>query len=207
MHSPHIICQRQKCVPSISSDSRFAHAQTFVPRYKKNVCQRPQAHPAVAMAPAPTKPAPEPIPSYKAATSASTIEKWHRLVLTTTSLRNVVLANSTDVIYYEVITPRWARGSTTVSRLDPNTHQFDIIGEMKNNEHGKAAQVRLYGGALKSVREFLQGDNDSVQKGISWVSRLTPHHDVRLTIRVDMLRLSVRMANDIRGQLAQRACM
>ena len=101
-------------------------------------------------------------PSYRAATSGSAAAhaKWQKLVLTTTSLRNTVLANSSDVIYYEVITPRWARGSTTVSRLDPNTHQFDVIGEMMNDEHGKAAEVRLYGGALRSVREFLQGEQD-----------------------------------------------
>lgn len=82
-------------------------------------------------------------------------------MLTTTSLRNVVLANASDVIYYEVITPKWARSSTTISRLDPNTRQFDVIGEMKNDEHGKAAEVRMYGGALRSAKDFLQGDKEN----------------------------------------------
>lgn len=79
-----------------------------------------------------------------------------RIVLTTTSLRNVILANSSDLIYYEIITPRWARGTTTISRLDPNTRQYDIIGEMKNDDSGNAAEVRLYGGASRPVQEFLE---------------------------------------------------
>ncbi|EKM56078.1 uncharacterized protein PHACADRAFT_257139 [Phanerochaete carnosa HHB-10118-sp] len=80
-----------------------------------------------------------------------------KLMLTTTSLRNVVLANKSDVIYYEVITPKWARDRTTISRLDPNTRQFDVIGEMKNDGDGKAEEVRLYGGAGVSAHRFLEG--------------------------------------------------
>ncbi|KAI0345013.1 hypothetical protein BDW22DRAFT_988143 [Trametopsis cervina] len=79
-----------------------------------------------------------------------------RLTLTTTSLRNVVLSNSSDVLYYEVVTPRWARGTTTVSRLDPNTRQYDVVGELTNDERGHAAQVRVYGGASTPVQEFLE---------------------------------------------------
>lgn len=106
-------------------------------------------------------------PTYKVASSSKA--KWQKLVLTTTSLRNVVLANASDVIYYEVITPKWARDSTTVSRLDPNTHQFDIIGEMKNDEHGKAAEVRLYGGASRSVKDFLEGFEGVGKKDVRYV--------------------------------------
>ena len=96
------------------------------------------------------------LPSYNVATSSEAAKQWQRLVLTTTSLRNVVLANKSDVIYYEIITPRWARESTTISRLDPNTHQFDIIGEIRNDVHGKASEVSLYGAAPKAVREWLK---------------------------------------------------
>lgn len=80
-----------------------------------------------------------------------------RINLTTTSLRNVILSNKSDVIYYEVITPKWARGVTTISRLDPNTRQYDVVGEMKNDEKGHAAEVKLWGGALQPVGEFLVG--------------------------------------------------
>lgn len=101
----------------------------------------PAAYPAVAMT--------IPAKSHKA--------PHQRLLLTTTSLRNVVIANKTDVVYYEVVTPKWARGRTTVSRLDPNTRQFDIIGEVKNDDSGKAEEVSLYGGAMTPAGRFLEG--------------------------------------------------
>ncbi|KAI0699658.1 hypothetical protein BC835DRAFT_522178 [Cytidiella melzeri] len=81
-----------------------------------------------------------------------------KIMLTTTSLRNVVLSNQSDVIYYEVITPKWAQGVTTISRLDPNTRQYDVIGEMKNDLRGNASEVKLYGGALQPVAKFLEKD-------------------------------------------------
>ncbi|KAI0093835.1 hypothetical protein BDY19DRAFT_989369 [Irpex rosettiformis] len=82
-----------------------------------------------------------------------------RLTLTTTSLRNVILSNKSDVIYYEVITPKWARGVTTISRLDPNTRQYDIVGEMKNDAKGHAAEVKMWGGASQPADTFLvKGD-------------------------------------------------
>lgn len=89
-----------------------------------------------------------------------------RISLTTTSLRNVILSNKTDVIYYEVVTPKWARDRTTISRLDPNTRQFDIIGEMKNNGDGKAEEVRLYGGALTPAQRFLEDGTDPDPAGM-----------------------------------------
>lgn len=89
-----------------------------------------------------------------------------KITLTTTSLRNVILSNQSDVIYYEVITPKWARDRTTVSKLDPNTRQFDIIGEMKNNDDGKAEDVRLYGGALTPAHRFLDGGMDPDSQGL-----------------------------------------
>ncbi|KAI0648393.1 hypothetical protein C8Q79DRAFT_1008720 [Trametes meyenii] len=111
-------------------------------------------------------------------------EKTHRLVLTTTSLRNVVLANSTDVLYYEVVTPGWERHLTRISRLDPNTRCFDPVVELVNGrghqvgmrddeEHRdeerstrrqedsestkRVVSLRFYGGGeLRPVEEFLQ---------------------------------------------------
>lgn len=89
--------------------------------------------------------------------SNSSTPPRQKLMLTTTSLRNVVVSNKSDVIYYEIITPKWARDRTTISRLDPNTRQFDVIGEMKNDDDGKAEEVRLYGGALTPAHRFLEG--------------------------------------------------
>ncbi|GJE88054.1 hypothetical protein PsYK624_041370 [Phanerochaete sordida] len=88
-------------------------------------------------------------------TKSSTAPR-QRLTLTTTSLRNVIVSNKSDVIYYEIVTPKWQRDLTTISRLDPNTRQFDVIGEMKNDHHGKAEEVRLYGGALTPAHRFLE---------------------------------------------------
>ncbi|OSD02076.1 hypothetical protein PYCCODRAFT_440257 [Trametes coccinea BRFM310] len=82
--------------------------------------------------PKPDKPSPLSVPP----------EKTHRLVLTTTSLRNVVLANSTDVLYYEIVTPRWERHLTRVTRLDPNTRCFDPVAELLNGDgHGLGSVV------------------------------------------------------------------
>ncbi|KIP07490.1 hypothetical protein PHLGIDRAFT_415603 [Phlebiopsis gigantea 11061_1 CR5-6] len=100
----------------------------------------------------------------------SSAQPRQKITLTTTSLRNVVLSNKSDVIYYEVITPKWARDRTTVSKLDPNTRQFDIIGEMKNNDDGKAEEVRLYGGALTPAHRFLDGGMDPDPQGLKRAS-------------------------------------
>ena len=51
----------------------------------------------------------------------------HKLVFTTTSLRNVVLANASDVLYYEVVTPAWERHRTRVTRLDVRTQEFAVV--------------------------------------------------------------------------------
>lgn len=78
-----------------------------------------------------------------------------RLTLTTTSLHNVVISNSSDVIYYEIVTPKWERRLTKISRLDPNTRQFDFVGELQNKDD-KPVAVRLYGGSSRSTKEFLK---------------------------------------------------
>ncbi|THH31870.1 hypothetical protein EUX98_g2315 [Antrodiella citrinella] len=78
-----------------------------------------------------------------------------RLTLTTTSLHNVVISNKSDVIYYEIVTPKWERHLTKVSRLDPNTRQFNLIGELQNQDD-KPVAVRLYGGTFKKTKEFLK---------------------------------------------------
>lgn len=80
-----------------------------------------------------------------------------RLALTTTSLHNVVISNDSDVIYYEVVTPKWERDFTKVSRLDPNTREFDVIGELRNKDN-KPVGVRIYGGELKAAEDFLKTD-------------------------------------------------
>lgn len=85
-----------------------------------------------------------------------------KLTLTTTSLHNVVIANSSDAIYYEIVTPKWERCITRINKLDPNMREFDLIGELKN-EDDKPVAVRIYGGEFRPVDEFLrvrEGDAD-----------------------------------------------
>lgn len=53
-----------------------------------------------------------------------------KLNFTTTSLRNVVISNTSDVIFYEVVTPKWEPHLTKISRLEPNSREFNLIGEL-----------------------------------------------------------------------------
>ncbi|TFY82240.1 hypothetical protein EWM64_g1781 [Hericium alpestre] len=78
-----------------------------------------------------------------------------KLVLTTTSLHNVVIANSSDVIYYEVVTPKWERGVTRINKFNPNAHGFDLVAELKN-EDDRPVAVRIHGGEFRPVEEFLR---------------------------------------------------
>lgn len=104
---------------------------------------------------------------YHIRSSASSSSKTHKLVLTTTSLRNVVLANASDVLYYEVVTPAWERHCTRVTRLDVRTQEFTLVAEVLNghapgdtrgreDEAKCAMALRMYGGGeYKAVHDFL----------------------------------------------------
>ncbi|KAH9857533.1 hypothetical protein C2E23DRAFT_279099 [Lenzites betulinus] len=111
-------------------------------------------------------------------------EKAQRLVLTTTSLRNVVLANATDVLYYEVVTPRWERHLTRVSRLDVNTRCFDPVAELVNGqppahapEDGAAGGATGNGGGIGCKKD----------DGAKWVVALRFHGTGELRAVEDFL--------------------
>ena len=98
--------------------------------------------------------------------------KAQKLVLTTTSLRNVVLANASDVLYYEVVTPVWERHRTRVSRLDIKTRGFNIVAEMLNGhapgdvkgreeDAKRVMALRMYGGGeYRAVDDFLHVESN-----------------------------------------------
>ncbi|PIL30695.1 hypothetical protein GSI_07399 [Ganoderma sinense ZZ0214-1] len=100
----------------------------------------------------------------------------HKLVFTTTSLRNAVLANASDVLYYEVVTPAWERHRTRVTRLDVKTQEFALVAEMLNghapgdtrgreDEAKRAMALRMYGGGeYKAVHDFLHFE-DVLERG------------------------------------------
>ena len=81
-----------------------------------------------------------------------------------------MIANASDVLYYEVVTPRWEPHLTRISRLDPDTRFFDLIGELHNeldphagpDREGLQAYskvprtMRLYGGPPRPTEEFLR---------------------------------------------------
>lgn len=89
------------------------------------------------------------------------IDQPQRLNLTTTSLQNVIISNATDVIYYEVVTPKWEPSVTRVSKMDPKTQELEIIAEMQNIVLDKAtkkiaspATVRLRGQQFRPTGDF-----------------------------------------------------
>lgn len=104
--------------------------------------------------------------------SSKTKSSHQKLSLTTTSLHNVVISNKSDVIYYEIVTPKWERDLTKISRLDPNTKQYDLICELLN-EHDKPVSMRLYGGVTRRTDEFLVKDESA-----GYVTPVTPLHTV-----------------------------
>jgi hypothetical protein len=80
-----------------------------------------------------------------------------KLVFTTTSIRNVVIATKCDSIYYEVTTPEWERHLTRIRRLDPCTKEYSVVAELLN-EDNKPAAVYLYGRELIPADDFLRPD-------------------------------------------------
>ena len=93
-----------------------------------------------------------------------------RLVFTTTSLHNVVISNASDVLYYEVITPKWERQLTKISRLDPVARQFHPIAELQNFDD-KPVMIDMYNTLFRPVEEFLQRNDGPILSGISYRSR------------------------------------
>ena len=126
---------------------------------------------------------------------AGAMARTEKLVLTTTSLRNVVLADAADAHYYEVWTPPWERHRTRVGRLEPRSRAFEPVAELLNGHalrpgpsgrggggagkgRGKGKEedpksvvaVRMYGrGEFRAVDEFLhveEGAVDGVRGGL-----------------------------------------
>ena len=80
-----------------------------------------------------------------------------RLSLTTTSLQNVVISNQSDSIYYEIVTPKWEPGTTRISKMDPRTHELEVIAELQNDvDDDKVTAVRLRGEQYRPTKDFLK---------------------------------------------------
>lgn len=87
-----------------------------------------------------------------------------RLSLTTTNLQNVIISNDTDLIYYEVVTPKWAPAVTRVSKMDPKSHELEVVAELQNEVSesnsgaGPSTAVRLRGQQFRPTGEFWTKD-------------------------------------------------
>ena len=84
-----------------------------------------------------------------------------RLNLTTSSLRNVIISNDTDTLYYEVVTPKWDASVTRVSRLDPKSNELEVVAELQNDmssekasPYGSITAVRLRGQQFRPTGDF-----------------------------------------------------
>ncbi|KAF8513909.1 hypothetical protein BU17DRAFT_52960 [Hysterangium stoloniferum] len=82
-----------------------------------------------------------------------------KLELTANSLRNTTISDSTDNIYYEVRTESWIPLHTKVKRLDPETRQYEVRGEIQRS-NGQP-EVRVAGRSKEWARasDFLRIDN------------------------------------------------
>lgn len=97
----------------------------------------------------------------------STPQKPIKLELTTTSLNNCVIANDSDAVFFEIVTPKWEPNSTKIRRPDPNTKELELVAELEKTADGddpngkgkgKQAHVRLRGEQFRPVNEFLKRD-------------------------------------------------
>lgn len=88
------------------------------------------------------------------------------LSFTTTSLRNVVISNTSDVIFYEVVTPSWEPHLTKISRLDPNSREFNVIGELQwQSTEVDDVEGRRDGGKGKGKGKDNDNDKRRAEKG------------------------------------------
>ena len=84
-----------------------------------------------------------------------------KLGLTTTSLHNVIISNDSDVIYFEVVTPKWDPSITRISRLDHTSRELEIVAEFQNVD-GKPVAVRLRGEQFRPADDFLRQEGKQV---------------------------------------------
>jgi hypothetical protein len=78
-----------------------------------------------------------------------------KLTFTTASVRNLVISNPTDALYYEVLTPEWESHHTTVRRLDTRAERYDTVGSIRN-QSGKPVAVSMYNGEFVNEESWLR---------------------------------------------------
>jgi len=82
-------------------------------------------------------------------------ERWPlRLELTQPEINNTTIASSTDVIYFEVITPKWTPKMTRVNKRDPETRKLEMIAEVETK--GYQSYFRFKDGDMKPTASWLK---------------------------------------------------
>ncbi|KAG2049461.1 hypothetical protein BDR06DRAFT_893766 [Suillus hirtellus] len=78
-----------------------------------------------------------------------------KLTFTTASVRNLVISNPTDTLYYEVLTPKWELHQTTVRRLDTHANRYDTVGSIRS-QSSKPVAVSMYSGEFVNEELWLR---------------------------------------------------
>ncbi|KAG1800675.1 hypothetical protein EV424DRAFT_1544068 [Suillus variegatus] len=78
-----------------------------------------------------------------------------KLTFTTASVRNLVISNPTDALYYEVLTPKWESHQTTVRRLDTHANRYDTVGSVRS-QSSKPVAVSMYNGEFVNEELWLR---------------------------------------------------
>jgi hypothetical protein len=87
-------------------------------------------------------------------------ERWPlRLEFTQPDINNTTIASSTDIIYYEVITPKWSPKMTRINRRDTETRRLEMVAELETR--GYQSLYRLRDGELKPSGTWLKRRKDN----------------------------------------------
>lgn len=69
-------------------------------------------------------------------------ERWPlRLELTQPGINNTTIASSTDIVYYEVITPKWSPNMTRVSKRDNESRKLELVAELETSGYQSLFRV------------------------------------------------------------------
>ena len=70
-------------------------------------------------------------------------ERWPlRLEFTQPEYNNTTIASSTDIIYFEVITPKLTPNMTRISKRDPETRKLKMIAELETSGYQTTFRIK-----------------------------------------------------------------
>lgn len=82
-------------------------------------------------------------------------ERWPlRLELTQPEINNTTIASSTDIVYFEVITPKWTPTMTRVNKRNPETRKLEMVAELETK--GYQSFFRFTDGDMKPTATWIK---------------------------------------------------